>query len=263
MSGPRFRPEEAAAALERAHGDRIAAGRAIGCSQTTIGRYIARFPEVREAAECGQGIANRRRWPRYSVKQVAAAVEHAWGNKAAVARAVGCSRETVRRYIARYAPVREAYERAYRERLKAGRGRIPPPDKRGVFYSEQEMARALTQARGLVSVAARALHCDAQTVYSHIQRSPAVRQAYEEARASMIDLVENRLAEAVEGGKMQAVCYALSRLGAGRGYRRKGAKGRKGPDDETMAEFEAALEEAVARRTGQEGREGEDDEPGN
>jgi hypothetical protein len=81
------------------------------------------------------------------------------------------------------------------------------------------MADALTESRGLVTVAAKVLGCDGQTVRNYIERFPAVAQAVIDARESLIDSAEYKLAEAIEQrGERWAVTLALRTLGRGRGY---------------------------------------------
>ena len=252
MSEPLYSPEQVAAAIEQAQGNISAAARLVGCARSTIRKYIARYEPVRQAY--GRAVELRR--PRCSPEQVAAALERARGNQTAAARAVGCAPRTIRKYIARHEPVREAYERgleAYRQEyaahLAAGRHDMAPPGPNGQpWFDPLVVADALRQARGIISVAARAIPCSHETVRSYLKRYPVVREAFEDARASLVDLVQVRLAEAVEAGNLRAITTVLTQLGADRGYTRKQAPGAGlGPDPEDLAEFEAALKREAAR----------------
>jgi len=259
--GPHFDVERIAAALEEARGNMAAAARAAGCSQNTIRMYIARHEQVRAArervvearvaaGESGLAPKDGLHGPRFSIEQVAAAVEQARGDKARAARAVGCSRRTINSYIARYAPVREAYRRAYDACVAAGERRpaTAPDGLPGWRYPVEEMAEAVRQARGLTSVAARSLGCSNQVVLYYIKHRPEVREAYEEARAGMIDIVENKVSEAVDRGDLRAVNFVLSVLGADRGYTKKRTPAARRVDAEAMAEFEAALKAVMIER---------------
>ena len=57
-------------------------------------------------------------------------------------------------------------------------------------YTSQQVADALTQAKGFVSVAARNLGCTDQTVRNYIERYAACKQAVTDAREAMIDYAE-------------------------------------------------------------------------
>ena len=258
MSGWRYSPEQVIAAIEQAQGNVSAAARVLGCSRPTIRRYVARYAAVREAYE-RECEAHRR---HYSPEQMADAIEQARGNKRAAARAVGCTELTMHRYIARYAPVREAYERgleAYRQAYEAhvaggGRDMAPPGPERRPWFDPLLIAEAVREARGILSVAARAVPCSKRTITNYMERYPVVREAYEDARANLVDLVQVRLAEAVAAGNLQAITTVLTQLGADRGYTRKRARGAgMGPDAEAVAEFEAAVKREVARRRREEG----------
>jgi len=276
---PRFSPEAIATAIEQARGNKAAVCRIVGCSRPTLNKYMARHAPVRAAYQraCEARIALSDDWtespglrfgPQYPLEQMVAAIERTRGNQNAIARAMGCCSETVARYIERYPVVREAYRRAYDARMAAGDTRIPPPGAHGrLRFTRQEMAEAIRQARGLVSVAAKSLHCRPQTVLAYIRRFPSVGDAYEEERASMIDLVENRLAEAVDRGHWPAVVFVLSTLGADRGYTTKRTEAWPTPppggrEDRALAEFAAILDEVNACYPGEPLAEGEGDEPG-
>ena len=258
---PHYSPDRVATALEQSGGNQAAAARIIGCSQRTIRNYIDRYEQVRAACrrvaearvaagESGLAPIDGLHGPRFSIQQVAAALDLAHGDKTEAARVIGCSPATINRYVACYEPVREAYRRAFDACAASGQrrpGSAPggPPRWR---YTAQEMAEAVTRARGLASVAARSLGCTNTVVLSYIERCPEVRRAYDEARATMIDIVENKLSEAVDRGDLRAVNFILSMLGADRGYTKKRIPARQRVDEERLAEFEATLKQVLAER---------------
>lgn len=84
--------------------------------------------------------------------------------------------------------------------------------------SDKRIINALRETRGLVAVAARKLGCSRTTIYDRIEKSPAVREALEEARDYTLDTAESSLFRAIENGEAWAVCFYLKTQGKGRGY---------------------------------------------
>lgn len=82
----------------------------------------------------------------------------------------------------------------------------------------EEVAQALRDARGLVTVAAERLGCDVKTVYDHIKRSPEVARAREEADDRMLDFAEAKLYKSIQDGELKAIIFFLSTKGKKRGY---------------------------------------------
>jgi len=85
-------------------------------------------------------------------------------------------------------------------------------------YSAKDVSAALVEARGVKAAAARHLGCSRNTIERYITLYPTVREAYELARAELIDLAESKLVEQLEAGEWPAVKYTLSTLGKDRGY---------------------------------------------
>ena len=85
-------------------------------------------------------------------------------------------------------------------------------------YSAKDVSAALVEARGVKAAAARHLGCSRNTIERYITLYPTVREAYELARAELIDLAESKLVEQLEAGEWPAVKYTLSTLGKARGY---------------------------------------------
>jgi hypothetical protein len=170
---------------------------------------------------------------------VAAALEEEHGDRRAAAQAIGCCRTTITNYIARYALVHEAFNRA----------REASGPRRRYRYRPAEVASAVRQCDGRLYAAADLLKCDRATVFRYVRLFPEVREAYEEARVVVIDRVDSKLIEAVDRGELPAVIFVLSHLGKDRGYTRRWRPGDHMEDDE-MAEMLAVLNDAVDPETG-------------
>ena len=85
-------------------------------------------------------------------------------------------------------------------------------------YTAQQVADALAQAKGFVSVAARNLGCADQTVRNYIERYTVCKQAVLDARESMIDIAEGRLYQNINAGDNTAIIFFLKTQGKQRGY---------------------------------------------
>ncbi len=85
-------------------------------------------------------------------------------------------------------------------------------------YNADTVISALQQARGMVTIAARALGCKPQTVRSYIDRYPTIRQALQEERERTLDVGELALYKAVQEGQGWAVTFLLKTIGRDRGY---------------------------------------------
>lgn len=57
-------------------------------------------------------------------------------------------------------------------------------------FTADQMIAALKKARGMKTIAARALGCDYKTVVRYIEKYATVKQAFEEAQEEMADQVE-------------------------------------------------------------------------
>ena len=101
-------------------------------------------------------------------------------------------------------------------------------------FTQEQMIRALTEARGLKMVAAEALHCDRATVHRYILRYPKVRQAYEEAIEGSIDLAQSKLITLIEREDWRAIRFMLCTLGKDRGFTERHEIAAPGDDLETL-----------------------------
>lgn len=85
-------------------------------------------------------------------------------------------------------------------------------------FTAQQVADALTQAKGFVSVACRNLGCSDQTVRNYIERYAVCKQAVTDARESMIDIAEGRLYQNINSGDNTAIIFYLKTQAKHRGY---------------------------------------------
>jgi hypothetical protein len=85
-------------------------------------------------------------------------------------------------------------------------------------FKPDEVITALSQAKGMTTVAARLLGCVPNTVQAYIDRYPAVAEARAQEREGMTDVAELALYKAIQSGEAWAVCFYLKTQGKGRGY---------------------------------------------
>jgi DNA-binding transcriptional MerR regulator len=89
-------------------------------------------------------------------------------------------------------------------------------------YTPEQMIEALTESRGLIAPAARALGCSRDTIRSYLQEYTAVSQAKDDAKEATKDLAENRLVDAIEDREAWAICFYLKTQAKDRGYIERG-----------------------------------------
>jgi|TARA_R100000049_G_C1914630_1_gene61203 hypothetical protein len=85
-------------------------------------------------------------------------------------------------------------------------------------FTAKEVADAITQAKGFITVAARRLGCRRDTIYRYIKEYASVREAKDDAREIMLDITEGKLFEQIQEGNMTAIIFHLKTQGKGRGY---------------------------------------------
>ena len=84
--------------------------------------------------------------------------------------------------------------------------------------SAKDYADALTEARGMVSVAARRLGVTRRAVYNALEKFPSVADALRDAREATTDMAELKLLEAIKDREPWAVALYLKTQGKDRGY---------------------------------------------
>ena len=85
-------------------------------------------------------------------------------------------------------------------------------------YSATQVAEALTQAKGMVSVAAQLLRCSADTVQSYCKKFPTCERVKQTARTEILDEAELRLWKAIQRDEAWAISFTLKTIGRSRGY---------------------------------------------
>jgi len=85
-------------------------------------------------------------------------------------------------------------------------------------YTQQRVIGAIQAAKGIKATAAQSLGCSRQTITNYIDRYPAVKAAYQEAKDTTLDLCESKLIALVEREEWPAIRFMLVTLGKDRGY---------------------------------------------
>jgi hypothetical protein len=89
-------------------------------------------------------------------------------------------------------------------------------------HSTEEIVKAVTKARGLITVAARFLGCTPQAIRSRAKNEDEIRQAITNARDGFVDRAEEKLMAAVNKGQPWSISLVLKTLGKERGYVERG-----------------------------------------
>jgi hypothetical protein len=85
-------------------------------------------------------------------------------------------------------------------------------------YTAQQVADALTACKGMVTVAARQLNCNVDTVLNYCKRYAMCEKAKKGARDEILDECELRLVAAIRRDEGWAIAFALKTIGRSRGY---------------------------------------------
>jgi hypothetical protein len=85
-------------------------------------------------------------------------------------------------------------------------------------FSRADIIAALDASAGLVSMAARRLHCSPATVRNYVARYPAVRTALSTIRAELCDFALATIIELIRAGNLAATIWYLKTFAADRGY---------------------------------------------
>ena len=80
------------------------------------------------------------------------------------------------------------------------------------------MIDAVQDAKGILAAAARQLGCSRTTLYNYMERYSTVKDAYIDARESLIDFTEQQLFKQVSEGNITAIIFTLKTIGKRRGY---------------------------------------------
>src|SRR5262245_22642935 len=85
-------------------------------------------------------------------------------------------------------------------------------------YTAQQVIDALTATRGLVTLAAKRLGCDTDTIRNYAKRYPSVAKVKAEAREEVLDIAEAQLFLKIQQGDPWAIGLYLRTVGRSRGY---------------------------------------------
>ena len=85
-------------------------------------------------------------------------------------------------------------------------------------YTEQQIIDALKATNGLISLAARQLGCERQTIYNRAKNNKKIRGCIKNSREELVDSAELALRAAVIGREAWAIAFTLKTLGKSRGY---------------------------------------------
>ena len=88
-------------------------------------------------------------------------------------------------------------------------------------YTIAQVAKAITNAAGLRSIAAKSLGCSPTTVRNYIDKSPALQKTERECIDATLDLAEAKLLSNINQGKEPSIFFYLKCKGKGRGYQEK------------------------------------------
>lgn len=97
--------------IERVGASPAAIAAALGCSRGTVYAYLRKYPELKAAFEQARGAAVIER-TMFSKEAFEKAIRESNGVKAAVAAALGCSRQTVDNALERWPEMRERLDAA-------------------------------------------------------------------------------------------------------------------------------------------------------
>jgi hypothetical protein len=85
-------------------------------------------------------------------------------------------------------------------------------------YTEEQVEKALRDAKGMLTYAARSLGCTLHTVKNYIERYPGLARVRVEAREEIVDMAEAALVKQINEGNAACIIYALNQLGRHKGY---------------------------------------------
>jgi hypothetical protein len=85
-------------------------------------------------------------------------------------------------------------------------------------FSNDDIAIAITDSHGILSVSAKKLDCSRQTIYNHLKKSKRLQALYNNENETMIDFVEMKLFENIQAGKEASIFFFLKTKAKHRGY---------------------------------------------
>ncbi len=86
-------------------------------------------------------------------------------------------------------------------------------------YTIDQVAGALREGNGILSVAAQILRCHRNTIYNYLEDDPELKDLVEECRETLVDEAEQVLLKKIkEEEDIRCVMFVLRTLGRHRGY---------------------------------------------
>lgn len=89
---------------------------------------------------------------------------------------------------------------------------------RKLMFTAQQVVDAVTEARGLLTVAAVKLGCSVDTIENYMKRYPEVERARHYAREGLLDFAEGQLFRNIANGDTTSIIFYLKTQGKKRGY---------------------------------------------
>lgn len=108
-------------------------------------------------------------------------------------------------------------------------------------FTAEQIANALIEAKGFVSVAAKNLGCAPNTVRNYIKRYATCAQAVEDTREEMKDFAESKLFTEIKNGNITAIIFYLKTQAKDRGYVERTEQTGAGGEPTTTAPMLAGL----------------------
>lgn len=85
-------------------------------------------------------------------------------------------------------------------------------------FTPEQVVTAITEARGILAVAARRLGCSRQTLNTYSHRYASVRAALDDSRENLLDFTESKLLKLIDDENITAIIFYLKTQGKRRGY---------------------------------------------
>lgn len=111
----------------------------------------------------------------------------------------------------------------------------------------QDAKRAIKEAKGFVTTAAKALGISRTQLYNIINRHPTVKEALDDAREEMKDFAEAQLFKNIKDGKETSLIFYLKTQAKDRGYIERQQMEHSGPDGGPIEHKDSAIEKLISR----------------
>lgn len=85
-------------------------------------------------------------------------------------------------------------------------------------FTAQEVADAVRDAHGLMTLAAKRLGCQPKTVGNYVKRYALVKEARDDAREGLKDFAESQLVKQMQDGNIAGIIFFLKTQAKERGY---------------------------------------------